>query len=173
MPLSPTPVAVFVAEDTDSYTKEETKSTKFINLTHAASMTRQPSQSPLTATPPPPPPPGGQARLHGAASGALPRQFSFSQMSEASSGLPHTSDGWDSAGPSWLGSPSAGTSWLAKAAPSNAPAVTSPMSSGMPVPPAADEQVKQSCTNLLKAFISTHSQHCLTVDVLLLGRILV
>ncbi|KAL0031817.1 hypothetical protein WJX79_008987 [Trebouxia sp. C0005] len=128
-----------IAEDTDSYTKEETKSTKFINLTHAASMTRQPSQSPITGTPPPPPPPG-QGRLQGAASGTLPRQFSFSQMSEASSGLPQTSDGWDSAGPSWLGSPSTASSWLAKAASSHALPTTLPMPSAAPVPPSADEQ---------------------------------
>jgi len=133
------------AEDTDSYTKEETKSTKFINLTHAASMTRQPSQSPLTGTPPPPPPPA-QGRLQGAASGTLPRQFSFSQMSEASSGLPQTSDGWDSAAPSWLGSPSTATSWLAKAASSHALPTTPPMPSAAPVPPSADEQVRQCCT---------------------------
>ena len=134
-----------VAEDTDSYTKEETKSTKFINLTHAASMTRQPSQSALTGTPPPPPPPG-QGRLQGAAPGTLPRQLSFSQMSEASSGLPQTSDGWDAAGPSWIGSPSTATSWLTKAASSHALPTTPPVPSAAPVPPSADEQVRQCCT---------------------------
>ncbi len=135
---------VDAAEETDSYTKEETKSTKFINLTHAASMIRQQGQSPL-AVPPPLPPPGVQGRLQGVASGTLPRQFSFSQTSESGSSLPQSrgEDGWDTAGPSWVGSPP-GSSWLARAASSHAQPSTPPMS-GVPVPPSADQQVSFRC----------------------------
>ena len=134
------PTALAAAEDTDSYTKEETKSTKFINLTHAASLTRQPSQSPLTS-PPPPPPPAGSGRMQAAASGTLPRQFSSSHISE--SGFDHCQpkvgeDGWETAGSPWVGSPS-GSSWLARASSSHAqPSASLP---SLPVPPSADEQV--------------------------------
>ena len=127
------------AQDTDSYTKEETNSSKFINLTHAASMTKQPSQGPL-AVPPPPPPPGGPARLQ-AASGTLPRQISSSQISDTGSGFYQAADGWDSAGSPWVGSPS-GSSWLAKATSGHAqPGASSPPD--VPVPPSADDQASK------------------------------
>lgn len=106
-------------------------------------MTRQPSQSPIIG--PSSAVSNGPSRLQGAnSSSLLPRQFSFSQVSEAGSGLAASGsrvdqDGYEASGPSWAGSPPS-SSWLAKAASSHSQpsAITAP---SVPVPPAADEQV--------------------------------
>lgn len=138
---------MLAAEETDSYTKEETKSSKFINLTHAASMTKHPSPSPFSGGPPT----GSAAhsRLQGASSSSLlPRQFSSSQVSEGVSGLPPSNsradhDGCEASGASWAGSPPS-SSWLAKAASCSQPQPSMPAAPSLPVPPAADEQVSRS-----------------------------
>lgn len=137
---------MFAAEETDSYTKEETKSSKFINLTHAASMTKQPTTSPFSG--PAPTTSAAHSRLQGSSSsGLLPRQFSLSQVSETGSGLaPSNSradeDGCEASGPSWAGSPPT-SSWLAKAASSQSqPSISA--APFLPLPPAADEQVSSN-----------------------------
>ena len=138
---------MFAAEETDSYTKEETKSSKFINLTHAASMTKQSSSSPFCAAPPTGTP--AHHRLQEASSSSLlPRQFGSSQVSEAVSGLaPSNSmadqDGGETSGPFSAASPPS-SSWLAKAASSSQPQPSFPSAPSLPVPSAADQQVSRN-----------------------------
>lgn len=131
---------LIAAEDTDSYTKEETKSSKFINLTHAASMSRQPSQSNIPAAAATP----GQDRLHGQPStDALPHPHTLSPVLEQKGSTSHSVETFADPGAApWVGSPP-GSSWLAKAASMSANAAfpPAPPPPTPPLPPAADGEV--------------------------------
>ena len=123
-------VAPTAAEDTDSYTKEETKSSKFINLTHAASMSRQLSQSNILGSAATPANTNG--RLQGQPStDQLPSPLT-PQVLEHKDGILHSGAAASSADlgtPPWVGSPP-GSSWLAKAA-----SMSANVSAGLPSAP--------------------------------------